>query len=86
VSKSDLSIKCSKEQRVLTISGSRSTPTSTQDYRQQQRPFGAFERSWPLPVDADAAGVSAKVSDGVLLLTVKRLQKQDDEGEDIFIN
>jgi HSP20 family molecular chaperone IbpA len=37
-------------------------------------------------VDADAAGVSAKVSDGVLLLTVKRLQKQDDEGEDIFIN
>lgn len=71
---------------MLTITGSRPTPTITQDYRQQQRPFRVFERSWPLPVDADAVGVSAKVSDGVLQLTVKRLAKQQDEGQDIFIN
>lgn len=86
MAKSDLSIKCSKDPRVLTISGSRPTPTSQQEYKQQQRPFGTFERSWPLPVDADAGGISAKVSEGVLRLTVKRVVKQQDEGQEIFIS
>jgi HSP20 family protein len=81
-----LSIKCSKDSRVLTISGSRPTPTSEQEYKQQQRPFGTFERSWPLPVDADAGAVSAKVSEGVLKVTVKRAVKQQDDGQEIFIN
>lgn len=91
VSKADLNIKLSKERRVLTISGRRPTPVN-QGYRQQQRPFGAFEREWVLPGDADVASVKAKVSEGVLRLTVGRVKEQEGGAEgrpawqDIFIS
>jgi HSP20 family molecular chaperone IbpA len=87
LSKADLSIKLSKE-RVLTISGERKAPLGDAPLQQQERVFGSFERRWQLPEDAESEGISAKVADGVLTITVPKKQPQPEPEEvqqDIFI-
>jgi HSP20 family protein len=87
LSKADLSIKLSKE-RVLTISGERKSPLADAPLQQQERAVGSFERRWQLPEDAESEGISAKVADGVLTITVPKKQPQperEDEQQDIFI-
>jgi HSP20 family molecular chaperone IbpA len=88
LSKADLSIKLSKE-RVLTISGERKSPLADDaPLQQQERVLGSFERRWQLPEDAESEGISAKVADGVLTITVPKKQPQpepEDEQQDIFI-
>ncbi|KAF6254029.1 HSP20-like chaperone [Scenedesmus sp. NREL 46B-D3] len=87
LSKADLSIKLSKE-RVLTISGERKAPLADAPLQQQERVMGAFERRWQLPEDAEGEGISAKVADGVLTITVPKKQPEPepvDEQQDIFI-
>jgi HSP20 family protein len=86
LSKSDLTIKLSKE-RVLTVSGERRPPVD-EGYQQKERRFGRFERAWTLPEDADSEGISAKVSEGVLTITVPKKQPEPvvDESSEIPIN
>ncbi|WIA40288.1 hypothetical protein OEZ86_013661 [Tetradesmus obliquus] len=87
LAKADLSIKLSKE-RVLTISGERKSPLADAPLQQQERVLGSFERRWQLPEDAESEGISAKVADGVLTITVPKKQPQpepQDEQQDIFI-
>jgi HSP20 family protein len=96
-----------KEPRVLKISGQRTTPYQQQQQGegqgdkvddvsssvvQQQRVFGSFASSWELPGDADSEGISAKVSEGVLTVTVPKKQQQppqpeeeEDDGQAIFV-
>lgn len=107
LAKSDLAIKLSgpnKEPRVIKISGQRTNPNqqqqegdaskpdgSSNNLLQQQRVFGSFASSWELPADADNEGISAKVTDGVLTVTVPKKQQQppqveeEDDGQDIFV-
>lgn len=94
LSKPDLKIKVSnpksKDQgsnpRILTISGERQAPLQ-EGYVQKQRLFGGFENVWQLPVDADTEGITAKVTDGVLTVTVPRKQQQEvDDSQEIFIS
>jgi HSP20 family protein len=85
--KADLSIKLSKE-RVLTISGERKAPLADAPLQQQERVLGSFERRWQLPEDAESEGISAKVADGVLTITVPKKQPEPEpveESQDIFI-
>lgn len=86
LSKSDLSIKLSKE-RVLTLSGQRSPPVE-EGFSQKERLFGAFSRTWTLPEDADSEGISAKVAEGVLTVTVPKKQPEPevDDAQEISIN
>jgi HSP20 family protein len=88
LSKPDLSIKLSKE-RVLTFSGERKPAYyDASTLQQQERAVGSFERRWQLPEDAESEGISAKVADGVLTITVPKKQPQpepEDEQQGIFI-
>jgi HSP20 family molecular chaperone IbpA len=88
LSKADLSIKLSQE-RVLTISGERKPAYyDASTLQQQERAVGSFERRWQLPEDAESEGISAKVADGVLTITVPKKQPQpepEEEQQDIFI-
>jgi HSP20 family protein len=68
LSKADLSIRLSKA-NVLTISGERKS-ASEERVLAQERQSGAFKREWPLPDNADPTAISAKVTDGVLTITV----------------
>ena len=92
LAKSDLSIKLSnptKEPRMLKISGQRSAPEQ-EGVMQQRRQFGPFATAWELPADAESEGISAKVSEGVLTVTVPKKQpqpeaEQEDDSQEIFI-
>lgn len=86
LSKSDLSIKLSKE-RVLNLSGQRAPPVE-EGFSQKERLFGAFSRTWALPEDADSEGISAKVAEGVLTVTVPKKQPEPevDDAQEISIN
>jgi HSP20 family protein len=53
--------------------GEASPADPSSSYLLRQRPSGAFERKWTLPEDADAAAISAKVSEGVLAITVGKV-------------
>lgn len=86
LSKADLSIKLSKE-RVLTLSGTRAAPVE-EGFSQKERLFGAFSRTWTLPEDADSEGISAKVSEGVLTVTVPKKEPEPEvnDAQEISIN
>ena len=86
LAKADLSIKLSKE-RVLTLSGERRPPVE-EGFTQQERAAGPFSRSWPLPEDADSKGISGKVSEGVLTITVPKKQPEPevDDAQEISVN
>lgn len=86
LSKADLSIKISKE-RVLTISGERQPPVE-EGFSQQERRYGPFERRWALPEDAESQGISAKVTEGVLTITIpkKTPEPEVDDSQEITIN
>jgi HSP20 family protein len=85
LAKSDLSIKLGKD-RVLTVSGERTPPVS-EGFSQKERMYGPFSRSWTLPEDADSEGISAKVSEGVLTITVPKKQPEPevDDAQEISI-
>jgi HSP20 family protein len=79
--KPDLSIRLSKE-NVLTISGERKVVSEEGVVSQQERPVGPFKRQWTLPEDADGAAISAKVTNGVLSITVgKKVKEPEPEPE-----
>lgn len=91
LAKADLSIKLSKD-RVLSLAGERRPPLDAEQadtsFRQKERRYGAFERSWALPDDADSEGISAKVADGVLTITVPKAapQPEVDDAQEIAVN
>eukprot|EP00877_Chromochloris_zofingiensis_P001397 jgi/Chrzof1/11258/Cz05g29210.t1 len=70
VAKSDLTIRLSTE-GVLTVSGERK-PLEDEGIKTRERRSGKFERKVPLAQDADADSVSARVTDGVLTITVQK--------------
>jgi HSP20 family protein len=96
LAKPDLKIKVSNPKtdkvqgtspRMLTISGERQAPLQ-EGYVQKQRLFGGFENVWELPADVETQGISAKVTDGVLTVTVPKKQQQPevDDSQEIFIS
>ena len=54
--------------------------------RRQERRFGTFKRTWNLPEDADVSQIKASVEQGVLTLTINRIQPAEPEVTDIPIN
>ena len=74
----DLTISLTKD-NILSISGERKS-ASEEGVVSQERPVGAFKRQWTLPEDADGVAISAKVTDGVLTVTVgKKLKEPEPE-------
>jgi HSP20 family protein len=59
----------------------------SEGFSQKERMYGPFSRSWTLPEDADSEGISAKVSEGVLTITVPKKQPEPevDDAQEISI-
>jgi len=59
---------------MLTIKGEKKQETSAekQDYVVSERRYGAFQRSFPLPEDADPESITARMKDGLLTITVPK--------------
>jgi len=69
---------------LLTVSGERKYETEEQSdnasgkrtYYRQERSFGAFKQSIPLPEDAQTDAISAAYTNGVLTITVPRIASE----------
>lgn len=68
-------VDVSVESDVLTISGERQAETSREERgrRYTERSYGKFQRSIPLPENADVAKATASFAKGVLTVTVPKL-------------
>ena len=69
------------EEGVVTIRGEKKTERETKGdtWYFSERQYGAFRRSFRLPADAEADGVSAQMKDGVLRVRVPRKTPQASE-------
>jgi len=76
---SDDDIELSVDGDVLTIRGEKKTQSekSGDTWYFSERQYGAFRRSFRLPVDADGASASASMKDGVLHVSVPKLVKKE---------
>jgi len=79
-------IKVSFENNVLTIEGERKLVQheNGEKYHRVERGYGAFRRSFTLPLSVDPAQVSADYRDGVL--TVKLPRREETRPRQIQIN
>ena len=74
-----INVEC--HERVLTISGEKVRDTSADDeaetlrHAARERRFGPFRRSFRLPSDVDEERIRAKCSNGVLSVTVPKLEQ-----------
>jgi HSP20 family protein len=69
---------------MLTISGERQSETDdnkNNQYYSQERSFGSFMQSIPLPEDAKTDQIDARYKNGVLTVTVARERKEDKKSE-----
>ena len=69
-------VKVDVDKNVLTISGERSARTEAEDegYRRVERRYGRFSRSFTLPETVDADAIGADLKDGVLAVTLPKVE------------
>lgn len=76
VRKEDIEIQV--ESNTLVLRGQRDAPEVPQtqrSYHQRERPFGHFQRRFPLPPHIDAGQIQARHQDGVLIIRIAKMQE-----------
>jgi HSP20 family protein len=70
-------VKISVEGNVLTISGTKqqNAEEKTEKVHRYERTYGAFERTFTLPTTVDAGTIKAACQDGVLTVTMPKVEK-----------
>lgn len=83
--KEDVKIKL--QNNVLTITGEKKMENKVddKDFLRVERSYGTFSRSFSLPEHTDATSVKATFRDGVLELTIPKVQPQEPQGHEINI-
>ncbi len=77
VKKDDINVEV--KDNILTISGERKFKKEEKDegYIRTESFFGKFERRFTLPSDADAQKIEAKAEDGVLYITIPKIEEKE---------
>lgn len=70
-------VKLSVEGNVLTLSGTKEqhAEEKTERVHRYERTYGAFERTFTLPATIDAGGIRATYAQGVLTVTLPKVEK-----------
>lgn len=86
LSKKDVQIKV--REGVLAISGERGEEKKTEEknYRCRERRIGSFQRSFQLPDYVVADKIAASFKDGILTLTIPKLESVEPEEREIKIS
>ena len=81
-------IQVTAQDNALTIKGEKKShhEESGETYFFSEREFGAFQRTFRLPPDADADGISADFENGVLTVAVPKIRKAPAKETGIKIN
>jgi len=71
-------IKITLQDNILTIEGEKKKTTNEEEtnYFRSERVYGSFKRSFTLPVDVDSDKVDAKFDNGVLYMTLKKIEEK----------
>lgn len=87
VSKDAVNVSIDAE-KVLTIKGEKKFEKSEKELLcfRQERNYGSFTRSFQLPENVDSEKVEAKYNDGVLLLTIPKIQPVKPKEMNVTIN
>jgi len=69
-------IKITLQDNILTIEGEKKQETEKKEknYYRSERMFGSFKRSFTLPTEVDSEKVEAKFEDGMLNISLKKLE------------
>ena len=69
-------IKITLQDNILTIEGEKKKETEEKDknFYRSERVFGSFKRSFTLPVEVDSEKVEAKFEEGMLKISLKKLE------------
>jgi HSP20 family protein len=70
-------VKISVEGNVLTINGTKEqmSQEGTERMHRYERTYGAFERTFTLPATVEATGIRAGYENGVLIVTLPKVEK-----------
>jgi HSP20 family protein len=71
---SEKEIELTLENRHLTLRGERK-PNEETTYTRRERSYGRFERVFRLPEDADQAQIEARAKNGVLTVSIPKLEQ-----------
>ena len=83
VKKEDINVDT--ENRVLTIEAERKKDKDLK-YNRKQSYVGAYKKSFGLPDDVDADGIEAKLSDGILTVSIPKSVDETKKKKVITIN
>ena len=74
----DIQVQVDKERKLI-VSGERNQEEMDVNWRQQkqERRFGAFQRMFQLPEDADVSKIQGKAENGVLTITLSKIPKEE---------
>jgi HSP20 family protein len=74
----DIQVQVDKDRKLI-VSGERKQEEMDVNWRQQkqERRFGAFQRNFQLPEDADVSKIQGKAENGVLTITISKIPKED---------
>ncbi len=74
----DIQVQVDKDRKLI-VSGERKQEEMDVNWRQQkqERRFGAFQRKFQLPEDADVSKIQGKAENGVLTITISKIPKED---------
>lgn len=83
---SDVSLELSPE-HILTISGERKHEHKEEEegHYRLERSFGSFTRSFKIPDHVDATNIKAEASNGVLSITLPKIELEQEENKTISI-
>ena len=73
-----LQVQVDKDRKLI-VSGERKKEEMDVNWRQQkqERRFGAFQRKFQLPEDADVNNIRGKAENGVLTITISKIPQED---------
>ncbi len=85
---SENDIQVSVTDNVLAIKGTKNqeTESDTKNYHRVERRYGSFQRSFTLPRSADATDIKADFKDGILELTIPKLEAAQTKEIPITVN
>ena len=68
----------SLEKNVLSVRGERTTEVEGEDvnYLRRERSYGSFTRNWKLPFTVDADNIEANYTNGVLTITLPKVEAE----------
>ena len=79
-------VQVDKERRLI-VSGDRKQEGMDGNWKQQkqERRFGAFQRKFQLPEDADVNKIQGKAENGVLTITIRKVPKEDVQSDNTSV-